>query len=326
MINPDFNMNKRILIVGGFGFLGRNLYLHLKKSGYRTINIFSNVQLSHDDPLRKEFTHKLYTGSINNKQLIDEVIASHDVVFSFAGLSGAATSINTPFEDIHINLEGQLNILESCRKKSAATKVIFPSTRLVYGMPMSIPVSENHPVSPQSIYAIHKNTVEHYHLLYSKLHEVSTVIFRISNPYGFNYNPIGMQYSILNQFVLKAILGETIKIYGEGKQARDYIYIDDLSRLLELAIHNDNLNGQIFNIGSGKGISIVDTVRTIKKYVPQMKFELTDWPELEQNIETGDYVSDLTKIHKMSDWLPGTDIETGIRLTIKAYQKLIDAN
>ena len=220
-------MSKRILIIGGFGFLGRNLYLHLKKSGYESINIFSNVQLSLDDPLRKEFIHHLYSSSINNKQLIEEAIASHDVIFSFAGLSGAASSINTPFEDVHINLEGHLNILEACRKKNTETKIIFPSTRLVYGKPLSNPVAEDHPVSPQSIYAIHKNTAEHYHRLYASLYGLRTVIFRISNPYGFNYNPLGYQYSVLNQFVLKALLGEPVKIYGDGMQNRDYIYIED---------------------------------------------------------------------------------------------------
>ncbi len=316
-------MSKRILIIGGFGFLGRNLYLHLKKSGYESINIFSNVQLSLDDPLRKEFIHHLYSGSINNKQLIEGVIESHDVIFSFAGSSGAASSISTPFEDVHINLEGHLNILEACRKKKTETKIIFPSTRLVYGKPGSNPVHEDHQVLPQSIYAIHKNTIEHYHRLYSTLYGLRTVIFRISNPYGFNYNPLGYQYSVLNQFVLKAILGEPIKIYGDGKQTRDYIYIDDLSRLLELAIHDEGLNGQIFNIGSGKGISIIETVRIIKKYIPELKYELTDWPELEKNIETGDYVSDLSKIREMSGWAPEIDIETGIQLTLEAYKKLI---
>ena len=326
MTTQEFNMNKRILIIGGFGFLGRNLYLHLKKIGYENINIFSNVQLSFDDPLRKEFSHKLYSGSINNKQLIDWVIESHDIIFSFAGLSGAANSISTPYEDVHINLEGHLNILEACRKKKTETKIIFPSTRLVYGKPRSNPVSEDHPVTPQSIYAIHKNTVEHYQQLYSDLYGIRTVTFRISNPYGFSYNPLGFHYSVLNQFVMKAILSKSISIYGDGNQMRDYIYIDDLSRLFEMAIHNENMDGHIFNIGSGKGISIIDAVRIIKKYVPDMKYELTNWPELEHNIETGDYVSDLTKIKKIAGWKPEVDIETGIQLTLKAYQKLMHGN
>ncbi len=319
-------MNRRILIIGGFGFLGRNLYLYLKKSGYENINIFSDVQLSLDDPLRKEFSHQLYFGSMNNKELIEEVIGSHDVIFSFAGSSGAASSIKAPFEDLHINLEGHLNILEACRKKKSETKIIFPSTRLVYGRPQSNPVSEDHPVSPQSIYAIHKNTVEHYHRLYSTLYGLKTVIFRISNPYGFNYNTLGYQYSILNQFLLKAILKEPIKIYGDGRQTRDYIYIDDLSGLLEKAINNESLDGHIFNIGSGKGISIIDAVRIIQKFVPDLKYELTSWPVLEHNIETGDYVSDLSKIRQISDWVPEIDIETGIQLTLSAYQNLIHGN
>jgi len=137
-------MKDRILIIGGFGFMGRNLYQHLIQAGYSTVDIMSDVALSTDDPFSDVFGHKLYLGSINNDKLVDEVVSKYNVVFSFAGLSGAAGSITSPFKDMHVNLEGHLNILEACRKKGDETKVIFPSTRLVYGKPVTLPVDESH--------------------------------------------------------------------------------------------------------------------------------------------------------------------------------------
>ena len=315
-------MKSRILIIGGFGFLGRNLYQHLIQSGHAHVNIMSNIRLSPDDPFNKIFTSRLYHGSINSRQVVEEAIANHDVVFSFAGISGAAGSFTTPFEDIHVNLEGHLNILEACRRKGSETKIIFPSTRLVYGKPVSLPVKESHPLDPQSFYAIHKNTAEYYYQLYSKISPVKPVIFRISNPYGFNYNPDAMGYSILNQFIYKAIKEDVIQVYGDGSQKRDYFHINDLSALMEEAIYNDALSGNIYNVGSGEGTSLMEAVQTIQSLIPGAQYRQIEWPSLEKKIETGDYYSDISKIKKDATWRPSIDLESGIRMTAEAYQKL----
>jgi UDP-glucose 4-epimerase len=316
-------MNKKasILIIGGFGFLGRNLYKHLIESGYSNVDILSNVRLSPDDPFQEIFQSRLYHGSINSIQVVENAIADHDVIFSFAGISGAASSFTTPFEDVHVNLEGHLNILEACRRKDRDIKVIFPSTRLVYGKPETLPVNESHPLNPQSFYAIHKNTAEYYYQLYSRICPVKTTIFRISNPYGFNFNPEAMGYSILNQFIYKAIKGDVIQIYGDGSQKRDYFHINDLSSLMEEAISNEKLSGQIYNVGSGQPSSLMDVVKIIQKQIPGTAYEQVEWPSLEKKIETGDYYSDISKVTKDASWRPAIDLERGIRITAEAYQK-----
>lgn len=314
-------MDSKILIIGGFGFLGRNLYQHLTQSGYSNVNILSNVRLSPDDPFQEIFKSRLYYGSINSIQVVENAIADHNVIFSFAGISGAAGSFTTPFEDVHVNLEGHLNILEACRRKGSEIKLIFPSTRLVYGKPLSLPVNESHPLNPQSFYAIHKNTAEHYYQLYSRISPIKTVIFRISNPYGFNFNPESMGYSILNQFIYRAIKGEVIQVYGEGTQKRDYFHINDLSSLMEEAILNETLTGQIYNVGSGQTTSLIEAVKTIQKHIPGTRYEQIEWPSLEKKIETGDYYSDISKIKQDSSWRPAIDLEQGIKITAKAYQQ-----
>lgn len=321
LLQQQMNKKASILIIGGFGFLGRNLYQHLIQSGFSNVNILSNVRLSPDDPFQKVFKSRLYHGSINSIQVVESAIADHDVIFSFAGVSGAAGSFTTPFEDVHVNLEGHLNVLEACRRKGSEIKVVFPSTRLVYGKPVFLPVDESHPLNPQSFYAIHKNTAEYYYQLYSRISPVKTVILRISNPYGFNFNPEAMGYSILNQFIYKAIKGEKILVYGDGSQKRDYFHINDLSRLMEEAIFNENLAGQIYNVGSGRPTSLMEVVKTIQKFIPGTVYEQVEWPTLEKKIETGDYYSDISKIKQDTNWHPAIDLERGIGMTAEAYQQ-----
>jgi nucleoside-diphosphate-sugar epimerase len=190
----------------------------------------------------------------------------------------------------------------------------------VYGKPVELPVKESHPLDPQSIYAIHKKTAEYYYLLYSRLYKMNAVIFRISNPYGYNYHPEEKSYSILNQFIYKAIRGEQIQLYGDGTQKRDYLHIKDLSSLFLETIHNERMTGQIFNVGYGTGYSMRHVVETIQKIIPGTTYRFVDWPLLEKNIETGDYFSDLSKLSSVTEWTPTIDLETGIRMTANAYK------
>ncbi len=158
---------------------------------------------------------RIILGNILDKPFVEETIRNYDVIFSLAGSSGASDSVKNPYHDLDTNLKGHLNILEACRKNNPNAVLIFPSSRLVYGKPQANPVNENHPIQPESIYAIHKLTTEHYYLLYQRLHGVKCIIFRVSNPFG-PYQRFGSNnYGILNWFIHKAIVKEPIQIYGE---------------------------------------------------------------------------------------------------------------
>ena len=316
------NKSYRILILGGLGFMGKNLYVELLKKGL-SADIFSNTELLKEDPFFNLFKGRLILGDIRNIEDIKAVINEYDIAFSFAGISGAASSNYCPYLDMDINLKGHLNILEACREMNPHIRLIFPSSRLVYGKPVSLPVDENHPLRPESIYAVHKLTLENYYLLYHELFNLDVIILRISNPYGPFQSLSVSNYGIINLFIMKALKGEKINIFGDGHQQRDYLFIQDLAELLVSLIPSRKVSGEIFNIGYGEGISLYDSVMTIKKFVPQLNYATIDWPENFKKIETGDYISSISKIKALLDWKPMTNFEEGIEKTINYYREYL---
>lgn len=311
---------KRILIIGGLGFLGKNLYLKLKELSI-SAHLFSNTPL-HKNDVFKDYAdgNDIVIGDITNKEQLAEIISDYDVIFSFAGISGASESIFNPIKDINTNLIGHINILESCREKNPHAQLIFPSTRLVYGKPEYLPVNESQRTKPESIYAIHKITVEQYYQLYHKVYGINSTIFRISNPYG-PFQIFGdKKYGMLNWFIYKAFKSEMIEIFGTGDQKRDYIFVDDLSELFIKSIGKESINGKIYNIGYGQGISILEMIQIIHKFVPDAKYTFKEWPKIYKIIETGDYISNIEAIKKDLGWFPKTPFEEGMRRTIEFYK------
>lgn len=309
---------KKILILGGLGFIGKNLAKGLVRDGHE-ITILAPGRGEDDGFVGNEFKGELLIGNILDVPLLEEIVKDKDVIFSLAGSSGAADSIKNPYVDLNSNLRGHLNILESCRKHNPEALLIFPSSRLVYGKPLANPVGEDHPLHPESIYAIHKLTTEHYYLLYQRLYGIRSIIFRISNPYG-PYQKFGSNhYGILNWFVHKAISNEEIVIFGDGSQKRDFLHVNDVVELCKTIMDTPAAVGRIFNIGFGEGISIREAVDVIKRHVPGAIVSFKPWPEIDQKIETGDYISDLSQITKFTGWRPKIGLDAGLKDTIDFY-------
>jgi nucleoside-diphosphate-sugar epimerase len=312
---------KKIIILGGLGFIGKNLYKSLI-GDHHDVTILTNRIPEEDDGFLDPDTRKnVIVGSILDKEFITNTLPGYDVIFSLAGSSGASDSIKNPYHDLDTNLKGHLNILEACRNNNPRALLIFPSSRLVYGKPETNPVSENHPIKPESIYAIHKLTTEYYYLLYKRLYNVNCVIFRVSNPFGPYQGFNSHHYGILNWFIHKAVGKEQIEIYGEGNQKRDFIYIDDLTDLFKLSMDHEKMWGQIYNVGYGQGIPLKEAVRLIAKYIPDTRVTYKPWPEIDQKIETGDYISDISLLKREIGWEPAISFEEGIKKTIEFYDK-----
>ncbi len=313
-------MSTKVLIIGGLGFIGKNLYENLINSGYTNVDILSFESLNNEDPFYNIFKNRLFIGSIEDSALLDKLIPNYDVVFSLAGISGASRSFEDPVNNIKINLIGHINILQACSKSNKRIKVIFPSSRLVYGKPNYIPVDENHPINPQSIYAVNKYAVEQYYLQYSGLYNIDAVVLRISNPFGPNQSFKNQNYGILNNFIFKALKNEPVNIYGDGFQKRDFLYIKDLTNLLVECITNSNVNGKVFNVGATNTIKLIESAKMIKKFVPELVIKNVPWPEIDKKIETGDYLSDISKIKNATGWSPKYSLDIGLKETIDFYK------
>lgn len=313
-------MKEKIIIIGGLGFIGKNLYKRLIKDGYSVKILTDRISQVDDGFLTDDVVRNVIVGNILDKAFITQALTGYHVIYSLAGSSGAADSIKDPYKDLDTNLKGHLNILEACRENNPNALLIFPSSRLVYGKPEYNPVDERHPLNPESIYAIHKLTTEQYYLLYKRLYGINCIIYRISNPFG-PYQCFGSNhYGILNWFIHNATSGKEIEIYGDGSQKRDFIHIDDVVNLLTISIGERKLFGKTFNVGYGSGISIKEAVEVISKCYPGTKAKYKSWPEIDKKIETGDYTSDIQALKNEIGWRPLVNFEDGVRQTIKFYE------
>jgi len=317
--------DKKVLLLGGLGFIGLNLASSLVKEGARVIIISRST-----DPIRMGWLEQL-TGRKNlevltGSMLDDGFLATNlsedvDVVFNLAGESGASKSVLDANQDMQNNIKGNLNLLETVKSFKTPPKIIYISSRLVYGKTESDPVSEDHPLNPTSIYGIHKATAEHYYRLYNNHHDIPYTILRLTNPYGPYQSPLVKNYGILNQFIYKNLKKEPITIYGDGKQLRDYIYIEDVIEVLKRCGVNGLTDSKTFNLGYGESISLKKVVEKIIEISGSGEIIYEKWPETERKVETGDVIMDTSRIKETLNWVPSVELNEGLRRSISIYNE-----
>ena len=318
----EFYCGKRVLVTGGLGFIGVNLCARLLDLGAEVtaLDNFVPTQITPAfDAVRSRL--RLAVADIRDEEKVERVVRNQEVIFNLAGKSGAADSNKTPLNDLDINCRGHLTVLEACRTFNPGVTVVFPSSRLVYGKPLFLPVDERHPLAPESIYAAHKLAVENYHLIYGKLYGLKSTILRISNPYGPFQAGEGRAYGIANSFIQAAVSGRPITLFGDGSQRRDYLYIDDLVAALLTSASVENARGKVYNIGDGQGTSLLELAEMAIREAGGGEIVRVPWPEEYQAIETGDYLSDIALAQSELGWSPSTGILDGVARTVEFYRK-----
>lgn len=290
-----------VLISGGTGFIGSALARRL--AGSARVIVLSR------EPAEGRVSQEAFHGAV----------AESDLVFNLAGTSGAVASNRDPAESLASSSAWQLGFLAACADSPKRPRVVFASSRLVYGKPEKLPVAESHPIHPDSFYAAHKLCVEHYHRIFAQRGGMSYTICRISNPYGLDLGAHPSQeYGFLNRMVRWAVEGSPLKIFGAGTQLRDYIFIDDLVDALLLCAKEEAARNEVFNIGSGEGTSIVEAAREISAQ-SGAPVEHMEWPKGYIDVETGDFFNDITKAQERLGFVPRVSFAEGIARTIAAY-------
>tara|TARA_B100000073_G_C23675491_1_gene550371 strand:- start:39 stop:1025 length:987 start_codon:yes stop_codon:yes gene_type:complete len=317
---------KKYLINGGLGMIGSTI---------AKILVEAEAEVSIVDAMIKPFGANLFNikkikdqvktsiFDIKNTNDLKKEIEDKDVIFNLAGQVAHNDSIINPLYDANMNYLYQLNVMECIRQVNPNAKIIFSGSRLQFGKIENVPVDENHVSHPETPYAFHKQTTENMYQFYNRQHDIDTVVFRIANPYGPRGQIKHSKYTIINFFIRQALEGKTISIFGEGNQLRDYIFVEDLANAFIAASISTKSKGQIFNIGSGKGTSFIKMVKTIIQFVGKGSFQNVPWPKNYINVETGDYITNITKAKSILKWKPEIDFEEGIRMTVEYYIKHI---
>ncbi len=313
----------QVLITGGLGFIGSNLARALTAAGAKVTILdallppYGGNRFNVADIEEKL---ELVDGDIRDEELMNKLVQGKQFVFHLAGQVSYLESKDKPFMDLDFNGRGNLVILEAVKNFAPEARILFSSSRLVYGKILELPVKETHPTDPLSLYGIHKLLGEKYYRYYAHTFGVQGVSMRIPNPYGPRQQMKHGKYSIVGWFVRQALEGQEIQIFGDGEQERDYIYIDDIvNGMMRLIVKGQA--GEAYNVGSHERIKFGEMVDMIiaaagagtKKYVP--------WPEDYEKNETGDYIADTHKLEMACAWKPQIDFKDGIREMVEFYRK-----
>jgi UDP-glucose 4-epimerase len=312
----------KVLVTGGSGFIGLNLVARLVSlNADVTIYDYAMSRAAEEMAEQNRERLRLCQGDIRDEAKVEEVVRGKDFLFDLAGKSGAADSNKSALLDLDVNCRGHLTLFEACRRVNQQVSIVFPSSRLVYGRPQYLPVDEDHPLQPESFYAVHKTTVEHYLQVYAKQYGIRSTILRISNPYGPLQGHDERIYGVANKFIQAAVENQAIRLFGDGEQKRDYVYIDDLIDALLKAGVRASTPPLIVNIGGDEAVSLQTLSELIVRLAGSGSIEHVSWPDEFLNVETGDYRGRLDKAKEMLDWQPATSLEDGIRKTIKSDRK-----
>ncbi len=310
------------LVWGPFGFIGRHLTAALLDRG-SPVSILSRPVRRYEDPGWDGRVRRFELDERTDRAaLLQEAVSSAAVIYDLAGSSGAVASNRAPLESLESNCAAHLEFLEACKSAGHCPHVVYASSRLVYGDTGRRPVSEDHPLSPRSIYAVHRICVENYLQLYARLGHITAAVCRISNTYGFGRGRQATEYGILNAFIRQALAGRPITVFGEGRQLRDYIYVADVVEALIRCGESAAARNEIFNIGLGAGASLRDAAGLIRELTGAPPVEFVPWPGDWQAVEGGDYVADTAKAHRLLGLHCRYDLAAGLAETIDLYRRM----
>jgi nucleoside-diphosphate-sugar epimerase len=322
-INTNFR-TKKILITGGAGFIGSNLAIKLVELEANVTIVDSFIpeyggNLFNLEPIKNKV--KLNISDVRDEHSMRYLIKDQDYLLNLAGQTSHIDSMNDPYADLEINAKAQLSILEACKKYNPAIKIVFASTRQIYGKPQYLPVDESHPLYPVDVNGINKMAGEWYHIVYNDVYKIRSVVLRLTNTYGPRMRVKDARQTFLGIWIKNVIEGNKISVFGDGKQIRDFNYVDDVVNAILLSAQSDNVNGMIFNLGADDPINLQDTAKLMIEISDKASYELIPFPAERKVIDIGNYYADYKKIKSKLGWQPKVYLKDGLRLTIDFYQK-----
>ncbi|MFH1369588.1 MAG: NAD-dependent epimerase/dehydratase family protein [Elusimicrobiota bacterium] len=322
--HSGFYKDLPVLITGGLGFIGSNLAIELVRLGAKVTIIDSLIpqyggNLFNIQPVKNAV--KINIADVRDEFSMRYLVRGYKLMFNLAGQVSHIDSMEDPFTDLDINTKSQLSILEACRKNNPEMKIVFASTRQIYGKPLYLPVDEKHPLNPTDINGINKIAGEQYHLLYNSIYGIKTVVLRLTNTYGPRLLVKHNRQGFLGWFINLLLNNKEITIFGDGRQLRDLNYIDDVVDALLASGIEEKAVGRAMNLGDHVHVSLADIVKTMIKINGGGKFKLLPFPSNLKKIDIGDYYSDYDLANEILGWEPKTDLETGMKKTIGYYKK-----
>ncbi len=314
----------RVLITGGAGFIGSSLARRLCDLGAEITVVDSlipeyggNLRNLHEVAGRV----RLNIADVRDEHSMNYLVQGQDYLFNLAGQTSHMDSMRDPYTDLEINCRSQLSILEACRKHNTAIKVVYASTRQIYGKPDYLPVDERHLLHPTDVNGINKMAGEWYHILYNNVYGISACALRLTNTYGPRMRVKDARQTFLGIWIKRVIDGEPVQVWGDGLQIRDFTYVDDCVEALLLAAQEPGAAGQVFNLGSDETINLRDLAALLIELNGSGRFEIIPYPADRKPIDIGDYYGDYRRIQGRLGWTPQVRLRDGLARTLAFYRE-----
>ena len=328
--DPTLWQDRRVLITGGIGFIGSTLARRLVGLGADVLvvdslipeyggNLFNLEGLN--GPLERGRL-QVNISDIRDPYSMRYLVRDRELIFNLAGQTSHLDSMTDPFTDQAINGTAQLSLLENCRHHNPAAKVVFASTRQIYGRPLYLPVDERHPLNPVDVNGINKIAGESYHLLYNAVYGLRTAVLRLTNTYGPRMRIKDARQTFLGIWLRAVIENRPFEVWG-GEQLRDFTYVDDVvDALMRLALDTEH-EGQAFNIGGDAVVSLRETAETMVA-AGGGSFVVREFPSDRKRIDIGDYYADDRAFRAATGWMPRVSLAEGLRRSIEYYRPYLD--
>lgn len=315
---------KKIVITGGIGFIGSSLAKVLVSLGAQVTLVDSLIpeyggNLWNIEPFRESL--QVNISDVRDEHSMKYLVKGQDYLFNLAGQTSHLDSMQNPYPDLEINARAQLSILEACRHHNPAIKLVFASTRQLYGAPKYLPVDEGHPLNPVDVNGINKLAGEWYHLVYTNVYGIRSVVLRLTNTYGPRMRVKDARQTFLGIWVRRVVEGKAFQVFGDGLQLRDYNYVDDVVDALLACALAPEADGQIFNLGAAPPINLKDTAETLLAAAGAGSYEMVPFPPERKAIDIGDYYADYGKIKRLIGWEPKVSLLEGLARTVAYYRE-----
>lgn len=324
MIDFKYMQGKDVLITGGVGFIGSNLARRLVMLGAKVTLVDSLIpiyggNLRNIEDIKSQVS--LNISDVRDPFSMAYLVQGKEYLFNLAGQTSHLDSMTNPQADLDINAAAQLSILEACRQHNQKIKIVFASTRQLYGKPEYLPVDEAHSIRPVDVNGINKLAGEWYHLLYNNVYGIRACALRLTNTYGPGMRVQDARQTFLGIWIRNVIEGKPILVYGDGLQLRDFNFVDDVVDALLMAALDSRADGQVFNLGSKEVVNLQQLAQMLCELNPESCYEIVPFPPERKAIDIGDYYSNYDKFNSTLGWEPKISLKQGLASCLAYYRE-----
>ena len=323
-IDNETFAGKKVLVTGGLGFIGSSIARRLVELKAQVTLVDSLVPAYGGNPFNihgiEDKVH-VNIADVRDEHGMAYLVKGHELIFNLAGQVSHIDSMEDPYTDLEINVRAQISILEACRKNNRDVKIVYTSTRQLYGKSTYLPVDEKHIAQPTDANGINKLCGELYHILYNNVYGVRTVSLRLTNTYGPGQLVKHARQGFIGWFIRRIVEGGEIQIFGDGSQVRDFNYVDDVVDAMLLAAAKEEADGQIFNLGGSEPIDLKSLVELMIELRGSGSYRFVPFPSDKKSIDIGDYYGDFSKIKATLGWTPTTSLREGLQKTLDYYKE-----